>query len=143
MAKRLNWSDNIIRDGFTQSGYIPEVEGLHGAIRFEFRPMLPEETEHFEGIRDRDGARDPKKVRAILGEEVAKRIVSWSEKIDSSPAEISGANVRKMRFTLQTKIYNIISGFSPTTHDPELSTEWDDLQPLESITETVDEQLGK
>jgi hypothetical protein len=43
----------IINDGYTQPGYIAAVAGVHDALDFSYRPMLPEERDEFtrlEGI---------------------------------------------------------------------------------------------
>lgn len=151
MTKQIAWSENVIRDGFTQQGYIEEVVGLHGAMRFGFRPMLPEDVEKFEAFRDRYGSSDPVRVRKGLAEQVTKRLVTWSEKSGDDELPITLDNVRHLRFTIQTKLYNVISGLVPTQFEGRQGEDDSyaefgndsDLDAMESLTETTSERVGK
>lgn len=143
MEKVLSWTDAVIRDGFTQSGYISEVEGLHPAVRFKFRPLIPEEVEDLEAMRDAVTPRTAKDVRAKIGEALAKQLVAWDVKFDDKPAPINSLNVRSLRTSAQTKIYNIVAGFMPTEADPTVGTDLDEeLASLEELR-SAEAQLGK
>ena len=138
----IEWSDNIIEDGFTQDGFVQSVEGLHGEMRFRFRPMLPEDVEVLEVMREREGERDPKAVRVKLAKEMAARITAWDQMLKSNaPAPVSETVIRRLKPALQAKMYNIIAGIRPTDLDPARAQNQnieDELQPIESIAE----QLG-
>lgn len=143
MQKELTWEDPVIRDGFTQRGYVKAVEGLHGELKFNFRPMLPEEVEELEALRDTANQNNASKIRSKIGEELAKRLTSWSVQFEDKPAEISPLNVRSLRTSLQTKVYNIVAGFAPTDIDPSWKDGLDDVKSLEELRESAGDQLGK
>jgi hypothetical protein len=144
--KQLDWRNNIIRDGFTQRAYIAEDERLHGELRFNYRPMLPEEV----GTMDNFMAqyiREPVKVNCKICQVCAEKIIDWSEELDGKPLAISENSLRRLRPQLLTKLYNVISGSRPSDEDP-LHSQHDDLDsgvaPLTALQEgTVMEQLGK
>lgn len=139
-GSELSWEDPIVRDGFTQRGYIKAVEGLHGELRFTFRPMLPEDVEVLEAFRDRYGVTSPDKARAKIAIETFKRLAGWSVMADGKPLPLSEGNVRRMRMPLQSKLYHIVACLSATDIDPEWS---DGLEDLEPLLETAVEKLGK
>lgn len=141
-SKTLDWSQNYIRDGFTQSGYIAAIERRHGALRFNFRPMLPEEVEEFDIFRN-ENILKPRQVTARLAKECASRITGWSEEVDGKPLQISVENLRRFRHTLLAKIYQVITGERASDEDPEvknLDAEDEGFEPLSS-TDPI-EQLG-
>lgn len=146
--RELDWSDPIIRDGFTQRGYIAAEEGLHPALRFTFRPMIPEDVERVEQAREREPAAE--KSRARTGAVIAKQLESWDVKFGDDNAPISEQTVRRMRLSLQTKLYNVITGFRATDIDPQWLKSLDsgvesDVAPLvpesQMLVETVGERL--
>ena len=101
---------NIIRDGYTQRGYIAAVDGLHDAVQFEYRPMLPEEVEFTEAEVNRIGG-DPKKAVRLVAAQVQRHLVSWDQKdADAKDADITFDNVRRLRYPVLNKLYKIIAG---------------------------------
>lgn len=114
--KELTWRSALIRDGFTQPGYIAEQQGLHGELRFAYRPMLPETLDNIEAHRrTKKGSDDTKVVIAA----VAERLVSWNScGSDGVADDITVENVRKLRWALLFRVYNIIAGSEPSDLDP-------------------------
>lgn len=138
-SKKMTWEDPVIRDGYTQPGYIKPVEGLHGGLRFSYRPMLPEAVEVLETYRDKYGMDQPEKMRAKMAKEVHRQLEGWDVMFDGSPAPLTEENVRRVRMSLQSKLYGVVAGLAGTDIDPE----WiDDLDDIESLTESPVEKLG-
>lgn len=138
--KTLDWSQNYIRDGFTQDGYIAAVERRHGMLRFKFRPMLPEEVEEFDVFRN-ENILKPRQVTERLAKECSSRVKVWSEELDGKPLEISTANMRRIRHTLLMKLYQVICGERASDEDPEFKgLDDDNFEPLSSADPV--EQLG-
>ena len=113
-----SWRQNIIRDGFTQDGFIAESEGLHGELRFKFRPMLPEEYELLELFRQSNPG-DPRRVGAKEREEIASRLKAWSEVDNTNTSVPINADVLKMlRPELWYKLLAVVIGQRRTDDDP-------------------------
>ena len=136
MSKQLEWRSNYIRDGFTQAGYIAEVENLHGECRFNYRPMLPEESlkmDIFRGQFFNDGTKIVNEIATLL----QPRIESWSESVDGEPLKITVVNLRRIRPQLLHKLYDVVSGNRASDTDPSRSEE--DVPPMSSIGDKMGE----
>ncbi len=144
MSKLLTWEDNLIRDGFTQPAYIAGVDRMHGPCRFSFRPMLPEEVAELD-LYVAQNFTEPRKAKARIAKECANRIVGWSEQVDGKELPITELNLRRLRPTLLTKIYDVISGSVPSDEDPELKDASDTpFVELSSLTESdIEGAMGK
>ena len=117
---------NLITDGYTEAGYIAAKEGLHGALRFQFRPMLPEQVDEIGAILDQENvARSHAAIRGVL----VRQLVSWSEK-----ADISAEALGQLRYALWNRIYLIVSGRQASDPDPEAPLEQQD-EWLEDVIE--------
>jgi hypothetical protein len=118
--RKLSWKDPIIRDGLTQDGYISEVHGLHGELRFSFRPMLPEQVEKWEAYADRNAIKNAEDCRARLGRILSQQVVTWSlVGPDGAPDDITEINCRRLRTVLQQKLYRIIACIDATEFPPD------------------------
>lgn len=113
----LNESDAVIRDGMSQSGYIEALAGVHGELRFSYRPMLAEDVEAFEVYRDRHGTTDPKGTTVEMSRLLADHLVSWSVSEDGRPVPVSMDNVRRLRYRLLGRVYQIVAGLSGSDRD--------------------------
>lgn len=126
MSNTLTWKSPIIRDGFTQEAYIAERPGLHGELRFSYRPMLPESVDDIEAHRStKKGSEDTKLVAAA----VADRIVRLEDGVGTE-IEPTVESVRRLRYGILYKVYNIIAGFEPSDLDPRWDSKGSELPPL-------------
>lgn len=139
-----DWRDGIIRDGFERRAYLSESEGYHQELRFSYRPYLAEQVAEIEAKKDLHTDRgDAAKARGELIKALDGSLRSWSLKLRNGDAiELNLANIRRVPLLLQTKIYNIVTGFAPTEIDPQWrGTEEEDdddgLPPLESVADQV------
>lgn len=113
-------SKNIIRDGYTRTGYIAAVERLHDELRFEYRPMLPEQVET---LQDATEKKTPSEGIRLVAAALAKQITSWSETAgedaNATPVPINFEHVRRLHFSVINKLYRIVAGISPSDPVPE------------------------
>lgn len=101
---------NVIRDGYTQKGFIEAVEGLHEAVQFEYRPMLPEQVELTEAEVNKLGA-DPRKAVRLVAAQVSQHLIGWDQKESGgSEAPVDFETVRRLRYQVLNKLYKIIAG---------------------------------
>lgn len=138
--KTLDWSQNYIRDGFTQDGYIAPMERRHGELRFKFRPMLPEDFEEFDVFRNSNILK-PKAVVSRLAKECSDRLVAWSEQVDGKDVPIGPDYVKRLRHTLLSKLFQVIAGERASDEDPQNKSLPEDVQDEPSSKDPL-EQLG-
>ncbi len=110
-----------IRDGFTRGGFIKEVDGLHGELRFTFRPMLPEERN---AVRRLVGTEKGDKGDVILRTAIADHLVDWSAADDEGRSiKVGPEGVRRLPPSLYDRLYLIVSGMDASDPDPEATSE--------------------
>lgn len=119
MAKSKKRFPAFIADGFTRDGFIAEVDGLHEAVRFTYRPVLPmERVEHFAKM---NGQPDDKAERATMCV-VAGKLSSWNvTDHNDKPVQISELNVG--RIVPWNRLYRIVFGLDASDLDPAWSEE--------------------
>lgn len=104
---------SLIYDGYTQPGYIAEAKGLHGSVRFRFRPMISEQTDTF--ARDEFKRRPPLEAAVIIAAATKEQIVEWDVfGKDGRTAAVSVANIRALPSPIFNRLFNIIAGYSPS-----------------------------
>ncbi len=114
---------NIIRDGYTQTGYIEAVDGMHEAVNFRYRPMLPEDVEFAEHEANKIGA-DPRKAVRLIAARVSQQLVEWDQKEeDGKDAPTDFETVRRLRYQVLNKLYRIIAGLVASDPLPGASKE--------------------
>ena len=121
MTSRNGQLDYTPDDGYTEKGYIKEEEGLHRALRFEYRPFLV--TVRSRLVQQLDKLSQEKQdVR--VAEELQKRLQSWSL-ADAEGAEVplSLNVIQRLKPALFYKLYSIVLGTMPSDIDPEWNTE--------------------
>ena len=103
-------------DGYTEPGYVAELPGIHGAVRFKFRPMRAE-------VRSRvmDGMKEKKTAEqdAIVAKMLAEHVVEWDltdAKHQSVPRTVD--TVRRLKPKLFYRLWDIVLGFDATDTDP-------------------------
>jgi hypothetical protein len=106
---------NFISDGYTELGYIAAVDGMHGKLRFTFRPLLPEEVDEVQAVLSQDNvARSHEIIRGVL----VRQVKSWSDDLP-----VSADSLRTIRPSLWNRLYLIVSGQQPSDPDPEATAE--------------------
>ncbi len=117
---------NFIDDGYTETGYIAARDGMHGELRFTFRPMLSEEVDAVGSVLDQNNvARSHETIRGVL----VKHLTSWS---DERP--INAASVRILKPALWNRLYLIVAGKQASDPDPK-ATPADRDEWLEDVLE--------
>jgi hypothetical protein len=108
-------------DGYTESGFIRARAGLHGALRFRYRPMLVEDRSRilgeFEHLR-------PEAAELKAAGEIHRRLVWW-DLCDgqSKPVPISLDVVRRLKPAVFARVWAIVLGTEPSDIDPGWSAE--------------------
>lgn len=126
----------VIRDGYTQDGYIEAEERLHGALSFRYRPMLPEEVEVVDEAVRKAG---PREGVQLLARAVHKQLESWKSDDDPMPDPPSYEFVRRLRYPVLTRLAGIITGrqASDASKDRTPPTADEYLQSLEATPGAV------
>jgi hypothetical protein len=109
-----------IPDGYTRKGLIAAVPGLHGALKFEYRPLLRDERE---ALYRESNKRSPAEFNGLIRKMLVKQLVSWDAKHDEKELPIDNETLRRLQPALSTKLENIVAGYSPTDLDETASQE--------------------
>jgi len=126
-------SQNLIgiEDGYTRDGYLAGSDGRYEAIRFTYRPMLPNEVTQYERKCSNDTKGDTGDMGAAI---VTKHLRSWSEVDDAEkPVPLEFNNVRRLHPFLLIAVENIIKGYIPSDRDPDKSTDKETEDAVASI----------
>jgi len=111
----------IIRDGYTEPGFIREVPGLHPELRFSYRPALGIETE--EWLRSFQFQPLTKHMDATA-QFMADHLQSWSlTEADGQAADIEPDRIKIIRYALFVRLQYIIYGREASDLDPLWSKE--------------------
>lgn len=126
---------NVFRDGATKPGFVKAVEGLHDALLWEQRPMLPEEVELLENAAQRRA--NPQEGIRLIQAALAQKLVSWSEVDDAgNPMAINFRNMANLPYSLLYKLYKRVAGLEPTDPLPE-PTEGEDAGYVAGLMASV------
>lgn len=97
-------------DGYTESGYIAALPGLHGEVSFTFRPLTHAQRNAINGkIRDKQSGGETDLIAAAL----AKFVKSWS-----LGQPITKAQVAQLRPVLLERMFAIVAGYAPSDTKP-------------------------
>lgn len=99
--------DFVIDDGYTEQGYIAPVEGLHGALEFTFRPILP-------ARRDAVARNDGEGFVTAAAKELAKAIKSWSASAGGKALPVTEHNIRSAKPRLFDRLWLVVAGYQPS-----------------------------
>lgn len=102
-------ANNVIRDGFTRSGYIATDPGIYQAMKFRYRPMLSEQSEVF--ISEDFRRRPPKQKVQMAAAAIVGQLVEWDETDENGPLPITVENVRRLPHLLFQAVLNVVAGF--------------------------------
>jgi hypothetical protein len=113
--------DYIPDDGYTEQAFIKAIAGIHGDFRFTYRPMLPDERADLFASA---GTLTPDKHEHRVGRELASRIVSWSlVNARGQAVPVSEHTVMRLKPRLFARVYETISGVTPSDPDPKAPSE--------------------
>lgn len=116
-----------LHDGYTASGYVKAVPGLHGAVRFQFRPLMVSERSAWLVLAEKAEKSSPGGSDKETARIVATRIKSWDVKDkDGNAAPISPESVLRLQPRLYQRVVGIVAGSEPTDLD-EQAPQGDDL----------------
>lgn len=112
---------DYLTDGYTEKGFIAEVVGLHGDLRFEYRPLLVSQEA---ALYELAQASNQAEFQEAVGKLLVRQLVSWSLKDNKgTPIQITEANVMRLRPRLFNRLFSIVRGTEPTELDPVWKTE--------------------
>lgn len=135
--------------GFIKDGRINEVIGLHGSMRFKFKPMrVVKRDECYVTIREN---RDkPEVYNAFVALAVAESLTTWDVKDEGKPVPITARNILDGLPSAQfDKLYEIVNGTRPSDPDmdgsPQRNADWRGslLQSIANGTAFADEQEAR
>lgn len=114
----------VADDGYTDDFYVAPEPGLYGSIRGTYRPATkPSRSKHTERVEKMTDAQADQ----ATAEEIAPRIVSWSEvDAEGNPLAITPQTVLGLRPELFRVLAGIVMGYVPTDLDPEWPAEKQD-----------------
>jgi len=109
----LSATDNVIRDGWSQEGYIAE-SSINGELGFTYRPFLPEDVAAIDGFIAQNQRAAPREVVKSLANEIAKRLDSWTE---GEPPNYE--SLRRVRYPVLKRMYDIMAGYEASDEAPD------------------------
>jgi hypothetical protein len=116
-----------IPDGWTLRGHLKEIPGLHGAISFEYRPVLAAQRAR---ITDAMKASRADVAEQQSAEVIAKQLITWNVKHpktgDAIP--ITAGEIERLQPRLLSSLFSVIMSARPTDIDPE----WNDTEQAEA-----------
>lgn len=103
MSEQVNYID----DDYLESGFIAAAPGFHGALEFEFRPLLAETRDKLQ----RAQLQDVEKGHKMAREELARALKKWNlvDRLGAAVPHVP-ANISRLRPMLQDKLYGIVTG---------------------------------
>ena len=78
----------FIDDGYEKDGYIARRPGLHPAVSFVFRPMIP--TQKARMLADQNRSKNPEEGEVLAAKEIAKRLKLTRTAVYRQPSGSSG-----------------------------------------------------
>lgn len=98
--------DFFVSDGYSEEATIAAASGIHGELKFRFRPMMHGQREKWseELQRTSQGA-----ASSIMAKAIGEHLLSWSLPVEPKPDL-----VRTLRPQLLDKIYSTIAGYRPS-----------------------------
>lgn len=98
----------LIHDGYTRDGFIDAVENDPDSLRFQYRPMLPEDVD---ALLSESRVMPARQATKLLAAAVAERLVSWDAIApDDTTATIDVEHVRSLPWRIFQRLYNVVAG---------------------------------
>lgn len=116
--------DVIPDDGYTEPAYIKAMNGVHGEIRFTYRPMLIQEQSKATAEAAEAGRAKPERYDRVCAERLAKHLLSWSIRgADGRPLAIEVNTLLRIKPMVFLRLWAIVLGTQASDIDPEWSEE--------------------
>jgi hypothetical protein len=104
-------------DGYNEPGYIKAVSGIHGPLRFKFRPMLPTDRAT---ILISGSKLAPDLQQRSYAQAMRSRMVSWDLKdAHGNPAPITDEVMCRLKPKLFGRLFDVIAGLDAPDDDPD------------------------
>lgn len=106
----------FIDDGYTETGFIPEVERMHPAITFDYRPMTAQEWMQF--LHEADALK-LNEVQANQSKLTASHVTRWNLRDRAGNiVPINTSTMQKLKPQLSSKLFKIVSGQEASDANP-------------------------
>lgn len=97
----------FIPDGYTQDCYISELTNIHEAVRFQFRPVLPESVRTLMHNFFEKSARIQGQ---IIDETLQRQLIRWDLcDHEGNPVELTVKNLQRIKKPLKDRLFNIVT----------------------------------
>lgn len=108
-------------DGYTEEGFIKGTPGLHGDLRFTYRPFLVEERSKL--LRELESLAQEKQ-DAIVAKTFTERLTHWNLKDQKGAVVSVSINIaRRLKPSLFYRLWAILLGTDASDLDPEWASE--------------------
>jgi hypothetical protein len=116
--------DIIPDDGYTEPGYIKAIVGIHGDIRFTYRPMLIQEQSKATAEAGEAGRGKPERYDRVCAEKLAHHLLTWSLRDSSgTPLAIEINTLLRIKPMAFLRLWAIVLGTQASDIDPEWTEE--------------------
>jgi len=128
---------NLIQAGYTEKGFVKAEKGIHGELRFEFRPVLvTDRSAHVSAI---DGMKADAFDRKTA-EVIEQHLISWDvTNAKGQPVPPTRINILRLKPRLFAKLYSIILGFEPS----DIDSQWDQDATDQLVETSYDAAIEK
>lgn len=113
---------DFIEDGYSEQGYIAAIDGIHGALEFEYRPAIGKLADRVTGMIQGDRVNWEAWWEAV-GKALAVDpglLKSWSLKdAKGNAVPITSANIQRVRQLLIHRLWMIVAGQLPSDRRPD------------------------
>lgn len=106
-------------DGHTRPAYVGAERGIHGPLRFSYRPMTAEARGV--ALQKLQKLEDPHYTLAIAGI-LEGQLVEWDAAVAGKAIPVRQSAIRRLAPTLLFRVWGIVLGTEPSDVDPD----WDD-----------------
>ena len=128
-SKEKQSAPTYIPDGYTRSGFIRAIPGLHGQIRFSYRPMLHGKRDSVRNGYQRERG---EKGSLLVAGAIADHLVEWvclypedgpDELLRGKAVKVTVDSVRHLAPPLLDRMFSIVSGMDGSDPEPEAEPE--------------------
>ncbi|QDU76435.1 hypothetical protein Pan97_34840 [Bremerella volcania] len=116
--------DFFVSDGYSEEATIAAAKGIHGELRFRYRPMLHNQREKWAEDLQRTHQGETSNVMAKA---IGEHLLTWSLPIDVKPDLL-----RTLRPQLLDKIYSTIAGYRPSDSADDNAGSFDEAADLKN-----------